>query len=58
MWEKKEEVFYCFVDFRKTFDLVLRDKLWHKMRELGVPKHLRAVVHMLYEEVRVKLELQ
>lgn len=26
-----------------------------KMEELGVPKHLRAVVHRLYEEVKVKI---
>ena len=27
VWEKKEEVFRCFVDFRKAFDTVPRDKL-------------------------------
>ena len=53
--EKKEEVFCCFVDFRKTFDSVPRDKLWQRMEELGVPKHLRAIVHRLYEEVKVKI---
>jgi hypothetical protein len=45
VWEKKEEVFCCFVDFRKAFDTVPRDKLWSRMEELGVPKHLRAAVH-------------
>ena len=39
----------------KVFDSVPRDKLWHRMEELGVPKHLRAVVHRLYEEVKVKI---
>ena len=56
-WEKKEEVFCCFVDFRKAFDSVPRDKLWQRMEELGVPKHLRAVVHRLYEEVKVKIRI-
>src|ERR1700686_567889 len=55
VWEKKEEFFCCFVDFIKAFDLVPRDKLWHRMEELGVPKHLRVVVHRLYEEVKVKI---
>ncbi len=54
-WEKKEEVFCCFVDFRKAFDMVPRDKLFHRMEELGVPKHLRAILHRLYEEVKVKI---
>jgi hypothetical protein len=53
--KKKEEVFCCFVDFRKAFDTVPRDKLWGKMEELGVPRHLRAVAHTLYEEVKVKI---
>ena len=35
--------------------MVLRDKLWHIMEELGVPRHLRAAVHRLYEEVKVKI---
>ena len=55
VWEKKEKVFCFFVDFRKVFDSVPRDKLWHIMEEIGVLKHLRAVVHRLYEEVNVKI---
>jgi len=34
---EKGKAFCCFVDFRKAFDMVPRDKLWHKMEELGVP---------------------
>jgi hypothetical protein len=55
VWEKKEEVFCCFVDFKKAFDMVPIDKLWHRMEELGVPMRLRSVVHRLYEEVKVKI---
>lgn len=54
-WEKKAEVFCCFVDFKKAFDTVPRDKLWNRMEELGIPVHLRAVVHRLYEDVKVKI---
>ena len=56
VWEKKEEAFCYFVDFKKAFDTVPRDKLWHKMEELAVPIHLRAVVHRLYEEVKFKIK--
>jgi hypothetical protein len=57
VWEKKEEAFCCIVDFKKAFDTVPRDKLWHRMEELGVPIHLRAAVHTLYEEVKVKIRM-
>ena len=55
VWEKKEVVFCWFVDFRKSFDMVPRDNIWHIMEELGVPRHLRAVVYRLYEEVKFKI---
>lgn len=55
IWEKKEEFFCCFVDFRRVFDMVPRDKLYHTVEELGVPKHLRKIVHRLYEEAKVKI---
>jgi hypothetical protein len=56
VWEKKEEVLCFFVDFKKAFDMVPRDKLWHIMEEIGVPLHLKAIVHRLYEEVKVKIK--
>jgi len=56
VWEDKEEVFYCFVDFKKAFDTVPRDKLWRRMEELEIPVHYRVVVHRLYEEVKVKIK--
>ena len=31
VWDKKEEVFCSFVDFRKVFDMILKDKFWHRM---------------------------
>ena len=55
VWEKKEEDFCCFVDFKKKIGMVPKDKLWHRMEELGVPMHLREIVHRLYEEVKVKI---
>jgi hypothetical protein len=55
VWEKKEEAFSFFVEFKKTFDTVPRDKLWHRMEEIGVPMHLRTTFHRIYEEVKVKI---
>ena len=53
--QKIAEAFCCFVDFKKAFDTVPRDKLWYRMEELGVPIHLTAAVRRLYEEVKVKI---
>ena len=55
VWGDKEEVFCCFVDFKKAFDTVPRDKLWRRMEELEILLHYRAAVHRLYEEVKVKI---
>ena len=55
VWEGKEEVFCCFVDFKKVFDTIPRDKLWSGMEELEIPLHYRLVVHRLYEEMKVKI---
>ena len=57
VWYKKEEAFCCLVDFKNAFDMVPRDKLWHRMEELGVPIHLRETVHRIYEEVKVKIRM-
>lgn len=51
----KSNLFYCFVDFRKTFDTVLRNNLWNRLEELKVPFELRAASIRLYENVISKL---
>ena len=49
------EAFCCFLDFKKAFDTVPRDKLWKRMEELGIPNEYRVVVHKLYEKVSGKI---
>lgn len=53
--EINEEDFCCFVGFKNVFYTVPRDKIWYEMKEIGILIHLRAVVHRLYEEVKVKI---
>ena len=55
VWGRKEEVFCCFVDFKKAFDMVPRDKLWRRMEEHESPLKYGVIVHRLYEEVKVKI---
>ena len=38
----KSNLFCCFVDFRKDFDMVPLNNLWNRLEELKVPFELRA----------------
>ena len=52
----KSNLFYCFVDFRKAFDMVPRNNLWNRLEELKVPFKLIAEAMRLYENVIAKLK--
>ena len=52
----KSNLFCCFVDFRKAFDMVPRNNLWNRLEELNVPFELRAAAIRLYENVIAKLK--
>ena len=47
----KSNLFCCFVDFRKAFDMIPRNNLWNILEELNVPFKLRAAAIRLYENV-------
>jgi hypothetical protein len=47
----KTNLFCCFVDFRKDFDMVLRKNLWNRLEEIKVPLELRDVAIRMYENV-------
>jgi hypothetical protein len=53
--KKRKKFFVALLISEKSFDTVPRDNLWSRMEELGVPRHLRAAVHRMYEEVKVKI---
>ena len=38
--EFQKNIYLCFIDYTKAFDLVDRDKLWKALREMGIPDHL------------------
>ena len=43
-WEKGREfqknIYFCFIDYAKTFDCVDHNKLWEILKEMGIPDHL------------------
>ena len=52
----KTNLFCCFVDFRKSFDMVPRKNLWNRLEEIKVPLELRAVVIRMYVNVIAKFK--
>jgi len=52
----KSNLFCCFVDFRKAFDMVPKNNLWNRLEELNVPYELRVSTIRLYENVIAKLK--
>ena len=42
--------YMAFVDFKKAFDLVDRDKLWTIMSSKGIPTHLITIIKKIYME--------
>ena len=45
-----KETFLCFVDFKKAFDRVWHDGLWHTLRSYNFEKGLIQTIQALYEE--------
>ena len=52
----KTNLFCCFVDFRKAFDMVPRKNLWNRLEEIKVPLELRATAIRMYENVIAKFK--
>jgi hypothetical protein len=52
----KTNIFCCFVDFRKSFDMVPRKNLWNRLEEIKVPLELRDFAIRMYDNVIVKFK--
>ena len=40
--EFQQNIYFCFIDYAKTFDCVDHNKLWKIFQEMGIPDHLPA----------------
>ena len=38
--EFQKNIYFCFVDYAKSFDGVDHNKLWKILKEMGIPYHL------------------
>ena len=51
-WKKQESsiknIYFCFIDYAKTFDCVDHNQLWKILKEMGIPDHLTCLLRNLY----------
>ena len=46
--EFQKNIYFCFIDYTKTFDCVDHNKRWKILREMGIPDHLICLLRNLY----------
>ena len=46
--EFQKNIYFCFIDYVKTFDCVDHNKLWKILKEMGTPDHLICLLRSLY----------
>ena len=46
--KKKENIYFCFIDYAKAFGCVDHKKLWKILKEMGIPDHLTGLLRNLY----------
>ena len=54
--ELQKNIYFCFIDYTKTFDDVDHNKLWKMLKEMGIPDHLTCLLRNLFasQEATVK----
>ena len=46
--EFQRNIYFCFIDYAKTFDCVNHNKLWKFLKEVGIPDHPTCLLRNLY----------
>ena len=46
--EFQKNIYFCFIDYAKTFDCVDHNKLWKILKKMGIPDHLICLLRNLY----------
>ena len=45
--EFQKNIYFCFINYAKTFDCVDHNKLWKILKEMGTPDHLTCLLRNL-----------
>ena len=46
--EFQKNIYFCFIDYARSFDCVNHNKLWKILKEMGIPDHLTCLLRNLY----------
>ena len=46
--EFQKNIYLCFMDYAKAFDLVDHNKMWKILKEMGIPVHLNSLEKHVY----------
>ena len=46
--EFQKNIYFCLIDYAKTFDCVDHNKPWKILKEMGIPDHLTCLLRNLY----------
>ena len=46
--EVQKNIYFCFIDYPKSFDYVDHNKLWKILKETGIPDHFTCLLRNLY----------
>ena len=46
--EFQKNIYFCFIDYAKSFDCVDHNKLWKNLKEMGIPDYLTCFLRNLY----------
>ena len=44
----QKNIYFCFIDYAKTFDCVDHNKLWKILKEMRIPDHLTCLLRNLH----------
>ena len=53
----RKNIYFCFINYAKSFDCVDHNKLWKILQEMGIPDHLPASWETYMEVRKQQLEL-
>ena len=58
--EFQKYIYFCFIDYAKTFDCVDHNKLWKILKEMAIPDHLTCLLRNLNadQEATVRLDME
>ena len=59
-WKRKEfkkNIYFCFIDYAKSFDFVDHNKLWKILKEMGISDYQSAFWEICMQVKKQQLEL-